>query len=301
MNTETHIKILRFLLLLGVIFVFVFEFIFSGYQIEKINRDFVLQEDYNASIKQKFADISLDARAWSVYDFTLGSEIYGKNQKDTLPLASLSKTMVVLTALDFYQKNDEINISNRALSQHGDYNFTLNQKYYFEDLAKFTMISSANDASFALLENVGGGIERMNKKAEVLGFESLKFYNATGLDLSPGQASAFGNALDMNKLNFYAYNKNKEIFSSSALKEITIYDIERNINKTINTNTVLNKIPNILFSKTGFTNTAGGNLSVLFKDTRGHTIGITLLGSTFEGRFSEMVKMVEFTNQQLSI
>ncbi len=301
MNTKTHTKILRFLLLFGVIFVFVFEFIFSGYQIAKINRDFVLQEDYNASIKQKFADISLDARAWSVYDFTLGSEIYGKNQKDILPLASLSKTMVVLTALDFYRKNDEINISNNSLSQYGEYNFTLNQKYYFEDLAKFTLVSSANDASFALLENVGGGIEKMNKKAEALGLKSFKFYNATGLDLSLGQASSFGSALDMNKLNFYAYKKNKEIFSASILKEISIYDTNKNLNKIINTNTVLGKIPNILFSKTGFTNTAGGNLSVLFEDTRGHILGITLLGSTFEGRFSEMVKIVEFTNQQLSI
>lgn len=301
MNIENYTKILRFLLLFGVIFVFIFEFIFTGYKMEAVNRDFVLREDYLASIKQKFANISLDVKAWSVYDFTLGAEIYGRNQKDILPLASLSKTMVVLTALDFYRKNDEISISNKALSQHGDYNFVLNQKYSFEDLAKFTLVSSANDASFAFLENVGGGIEKMNKKAESLGLDSLKFYNATGLDISPGQASALGSALDVNKLNFYAYRKNKEIFSASTLKEISIYDTNKNINKTINTNIVLDKIPNILFSKTGFTNTAGGNLSVLFEDTRGHIIGITLLGSTFEGRFSEMVRMVEFTNQQFNI
>ena len=59
-----------------------------------------------------------------------------------------------------------------------------------------------------------------------------------------------------------------------------------------NTNILIGKIPNLLFSKTGFTEIAGGNLVVIFKDKGGREIAVTLLGSTFDGRFADMEKIV---------
>ena len=48
-----------------------------------------------------------------------------------------------------------------------------------------------------------------------------------------------------------------------------------------------------IFSKTGNTTLAGGNLTIIFKNKIGHNMAITLLGSTEEGRFSDMEKLVE--------
>ncbi|MEK7104417.1 MAG: hypothetical protein AAB868_00065, partial [Patescibacteria group bacterium] len=55
-------------------------------------------------------------------------------------------------------------------------------------------------------------------------------------------------------------------------------------------------IPNILFSKTGLTPLAGGNLTVIYKNKYGHNIAITILGSTSEGRFSDIERIVNMLN-----
>jgi D-alanyl-D-alanine carboxypeptidase len=54
-------------------------------------------------------------------------------------------------------------------------------------------------------------------------------------------------------------------------------------------------MPNILFSKTGYTVLAGGNLTIIFKDKMKHDIAITVLGSTISGRFSDMEKLVNIS------
>jgi D-alanyl-D-alanine carboxypeptidase len=292
---------MRFLFLFIVLVFFILEsFSFANIQYNQ-TKDFVKEEEYFVAVRNNFARLPVEANAFSVYDFTLNREIYGKNSEKVLPLASLSKTMTVLVALDFYHKNDTIKISKNAVSQFGNYGFSENEEYNFSDLVKFVLIGSANDGAFALLENIGDSLGKMKIKSNALNLETLDFYNSTGLDLSPGNASSFGSALDVNKLAFYSLRKNKEIFSNSVSKEIKIKNTKGKEISIQNTNIVLDQIPNILFSKTGFTNTAGGNLSVVFEDSRGHIIGITLLGATFEGRFSEMVKIVEFVYKNYTI
>ena len=59
-----------------------------------------------------------------------------------------------------------------------------------------------------------------------------------------------------------------------------------------NTDYILDNIPDILFSKTGFTPLAGGNLVIIYKNEYGHEMAITVLGSTMDGRFTDVEKIV---------
>jgi D-alanyl-D-alanine carboxypeptidase len=67
------------------------------------------------------------------------------------------------------------------------------------------------------------------------------------------------------------------------------------VHKAVNTNEIVNKIPNIIASKTGFTDKAGGNLLVVFDAGVNRPISIIVLGSTINGRFEDVLKLASST------
>jgi D-alanyl-D-alanine carboxypeptidase len=133
----------------------------------------------------------------------------------------------------------------------------------------------------------------MNKKVLSLGMRYTTFFNFTGLDLSTTKAGAYGTARDANLMAIYAMDNYPYVFRATVLPNVIFQSESGQVHKVINTNTIIYKIPNLLFSKTGFTTLAGGNLSVIFRVQSGDIIAITLLGSTKDGRFTDMEKLVE--------
>ncbi len=63
----------------------------------------------------------------------------------------------------------------------------------------------------------------------------------------------------------------------------------------INTDNALSKIPNLIGSKTGYTDLAGGNLAVAFDAGLGRPIIMVVLGSTYDGRFIDMATLASST------
>ena len=123
--------------------------------------------------------------------------------------------------------------------------------------------------------------------------ENTLFFNFTGLDIDNGFAGAYASAQDVNVMALYAFKAYPEIFGASVMPEINIKS-ESGVNHNIkNISNILDKIPNILFSKTGLTPLAGGNLTVIYKNKYKHIIAITVLGSTEEGRFYDVEKIVD--------
>ena len=78
-----------------------------------------------AKIQNILTDIPVQAKAFSIYDETLGMKVYGKNDEIEMPIASLVKIMTVVTTLNNHNVNDVIPISSEALKQEGDYGFLL--------------------------------------------------------------------------------------------------------------------------------------------------------------------------------
>ena len=127
----------------------------------------------------------------------------------------------------------------------------------------------------------------MNAKAIDLGFKSFRFNNESGLDVTEMENGAYGNGRDMAKLFAYATDTYPEIFSSTSTKIATLSSLDKTHNID-NTNTVVEDIPGIEASKTGFTTISGGNLVVATTNEAGEKRIIVIMGSTYDERFTDM-------------
>lgn len=259
----------------------------------EINIGVLEKELQEQNFVSEMSRVKTIARAVSVYDVTLGREVYGRNSEAIMPIASLAKTMTVALALNYKYENDKVRISNNAVGQVGDHGLFAGEYFKVKDLAMLTLIASVNDGAYALGENNKDFISQMNAKARRIGMEHAVFLNKTGLDLNPAQPGAYASALDANIMAAYALRQNSEIFSKTMEGVMKITSLSGFLHEFKNTNVVLDKIPNLVFSKTGYTELAGGNLTVGFRDRNNHLVLVTVLGSTFEGRFSDMEKIVE--------
>lgn len=248
--------------------------------------------EYESNFRDQVTKLNILAPSFAIYNISTDTKVFRQNNKEVRPLASLIKTLTVVTALEQADFSEEIKISKEALSQNGDYGLRVGEVWKTKDLMKFTLIQSSNDASYALTHNNPVFLDLMNQKGKDIGLTHSTFLNVTGLDLDKEKAGAFGTVEDMNKLAIYAYKNYPDILTSTISDKASFKSISGFIYNIENTNTIVNKIPNLLFSKTGFTDIAGGNLSIIFKNKNGQDIAITLLGSSMEGRFIDMEKLV---------
>jgi D-alanyl-D-alanine carboxypeptidase len=259
----------------------------------KLNTTLKNEENDIKRAQNVLADIPIQAKAISVYDESLDKKIYGKNDEVSLPIASLTKIMTVIIALNNYGIDDTVSISQNALKQDTNYGFLVNEKFKIKDLTEFTLVGSANDGAYALAENIDNFLEKMNAKAQKIGMKDSSFFNSTGLDIDVKTTGAYASAQDVNVMAGYALKAYPEIFSVSIMPEINIKSLSGFNHNIKNTDIILDKIPGILFSKTGYTPLSGGNLTIIYKNKYGHNIAITVLGSTQDGRFSDMEKIVD--------
>ncbi len=290
--------------LIFLILIFALEAILFSAGNARIEEQIKIEERKFDRLEKKLSDLTLVAKAVSVNNLTTGRKLYGNNENVPMPLASLVKTMTAIVALDNYDKDSTISLKEEAIKQNGDFGLFANEKWKIADLIKLTLTSSANDGAYMLALNDENFLDKMNAKAKRLGMNSTTFYNVTGLDIKEndtdlldvptkeGQAGAYGSAEDMNILANYGLLSYPEIFKATTVPELELKSESGFVHKVLNTNVIIDKIPNIIFSKTGFTEITGGNLSVVFINKEGEEIAITLLGSTIDERFTDMEKIV---------
>lgn len=243
----------------------------------------------------------LEASAAFALDLSSGASLYEKNSEQAFPLASLTKIISVLTALDMVSLDEQVLISKQAIVTEGVSSLRSGEHLTVEQLLTMVMVESSNDAIMALVEYAAQkmGIEseietwfvtRMHEKAKNLGAPNVHFFNSTGLDRSLYESGADGSGKELLTIarNSYAspiwrMNSKTELISSEGI-----------IHRLIPTSVLDRKIPQLIGTKTGFTDLAGGNLLALVEYPLGHPIGIVVLGSSFEGRFSDVEKIFSF-------
>lgn len=135
---------------------------------------------------------NIDAESWAVVDSETGLYLAGENQNERLPIASTTKVMVALVALEEGTKLDrEVTVSENAASYAGGV-YSAAGLYPFDsvsirELLEASLVPSGTDAVYALAEELGGGsveefVGRMNQKAKQMGLENTHFENPAGLD-----------------------------------------------------------------------------------------------------------------------
>jgi serine-type D-Ala-D-Ala carboxypeptidase (penicillin-binding protein 5/6) len=260
-----------------------------------------------AETADPFSDVALEADAAYVWDVSAQKALYAKNAHAQLPLASLTKLMTGLIAYETYDKTKPIRITLDAVMQDGENGLEDGDTWKAGDLLGFTMISSSNDGAYALAAAAGafktsdgeGFIDHMNAKARELGLAQTYFTNPTGLDTSTIESGSYGSARDMAFLMEHIIKEAPQVVAGTTVPVATFRDEAGETHTATNTNQAIEKITNALGSKTGYTELAGGNLVVAFDAGLNHPIVIAVLGSSREGRFTDVEQLLERTKRAL--
>ena len=264
-------------------------------------------------ISPEYSGLSLSARAVDVYDLAEKREIYSINGDAQLPLASLTKIMMAVTALSLLPENTVVTINPQALEVEGNSGLFGNERWSLKDLLGLTLLESSNDGATAVAlaadaagqgivsDNFGQGpfVDAMNRKARELGLSQTYFLNPTGLDENQFVSGAYGSARDVATLFSYALNTYPSIFDVTRYDSGSFASLGSLTHTVKNTDIVVDKISSLLGSKTGYTDLAGGNLAIAFDAGPNHPIVISVLGSTEQGRFDDTLKLVAATLEYL--
>lgn len=166
---------------------------------------------------------NLAVDSFAVMDIDNRELLYGKNIATRLPIASLTKVMTSLVALE-NAPLDLVTAVSIAAEKVGEATMGVSagEKVSIEELLYGAMLPSGNDAAETLAEAVGkhalsidqnvidGGVARrkfmdlMNEKAQSLGMLDTYFFNPTGLDEDTEEKSSFSSSLDLLALTNYA-------------------------------------------------------------------------------------------------
>lgn len=187
-----------------------------------------------------------------------GRILYSQNIHTVRSIASISKIMTGLLAVESGKLNDDVVVGDEILDAYGSAIYIhVGEKMTLRDLTYGLMLRSGNDAALAIAQHVGGSVERfvdmMNQKAAEIGMKNTTFYNPHGLDEGDMKGN-FSTAYDMALLTSYAM-KNSDYQTIVGTKK-HIVKTDENTYVWHNKNKLLNNYKYITGGKTGYTEIA---------------------------------------------
>ena len=218
---------------------------------------------------------SVHARAYLVEDGRNGEVLLARNPGERVPIASLTKMMTVLLALERSRLSDTVTVSSEA-AEIGESSIGLRagERISVRDLVEAALIQSANDAAWALADHVGHGSETrfvalMNRRARQLGLDDTHFVRPDGLDAS-GHVSSARDVTTLARLLMQKPVVRKIV----AMRDATI-EGDRRLHTW---NDLLGVYPGVIGVKTGHTAAAGWSEVGAVRGP-GVTVYATILGS----------------------
>ena len=204
-----------------------------------------------------------------VGDVETGESYYKKQDMRVLPVASMSKLMTYLVAMDAVESgkvkmSDIVEINEEAASYnipgYSRFDLVKGEKVSLENLLKGVLVVSGNDASTAVAIHVAGSVEEfvklMNKKAKELGLANSNFVNPTGLTITQDDKPKMNTmtARDLFNLSRHIVKNYPEIEEYGKIDKLNIP--ERNFTKD-STLPLRKEMKGLLGLKTGYTEEAG--------------------------------------------
>lgn len=150
------------------------------------------------------------AKSTIVMDLDSGRILYEKNANQKRLIASITKIMTAIVAIEEGDLTEKITVGEEVLSMYGTNIYVeVGEKMKLRDLLYGLLLRSGNDASVVIAKAIAGSEEKfvnlMNKKAQEIGMKNTIFKNPHGLD---EETENYSTAYDMALLSKYAY-KNK--------------------------------------------------------------------------------------------
>lgn len=232
---------------------------------------------------------NVNATAAVIMDMNSGRILYEKNARIKKPMASTTKIMTAIVAIENADLEEEVTVSKRAVEVRGsNINLRLGEKIKMEELLIGLMLSSGNDAAIAIAEHVGGSVEEfcemMNSKATALGAVNSHFTSPHGLDMPEHYTTALELA------NITAYALRNPIFNSLvSKKQANITD-----RSLYNTNELLGYYPGVDGVKTGYTGQAGRCLVTSATKNQMRIITVVLGSPTRTARAQSSTNLLDY-------
>ena len=223
--------------------------------------------------------LELYARAAVLIDGESGRILYGKNENQVLAMASTTKIMTLMIALEYGEMDEEVIFSSYASKEPDvQLNALKGEKYTLKDLLYLMMLRSYNDVAMAVAEHIGGKlnndttpnktieeskedvarfIEEMNKKAKSLGCVNTYFLTPNGLDAQDENGKHSTTAYELAIIAAEAI-KNPDVVKICGTKSYNYRELSGKRSGTVtNADRYLDMQKGALGLKTGFTGDAG--------------------------------------------
>lgn len=146
-----------------------------------------LEEEINKAKEEKETP-KISSRYAVIYDRDSKTIIWGKDENKKVPMASTTKIMTAIVALENIKNlEEEVTVCKEAAAIGGSrLGLKKEDKITYRDLMYGLLLCSGNDAAIQIAVSVGGSVEgfasKMNSKAEELGLSNSKFVTPHGLD-----------------------------------------------------------------------------------------------------------------------
>ena len=202
--------------------------------------------------------LNVSAKSAVAIESSSGEIYFEKNAHERLPMASTTKIMTALVAIEDGNLEREVSVSPNAVGVEGSSIYLYcGERISLYNLLCALLLESANDAAAAIAIEVGGSIEgfadMMNNKADELGLEDTSFENPHGLDGENHYTSAY----DLAKITLAAMQNATFRKIVSTYKKIIPQSETANARLLVNHNKLLKNYDGAIGVKTGFTKKSG--------------------------------------------
>ena len=219
-----------------------------------------------AAARQESEPNQLFATAACLMDGDTGRVLFGKRETDPMAMASTTKIMTCILALENGGEQAVATASAQAAAApkvHLD--VYEGEQFLLGDLLYSLMLESHNDAAVMIAETIGGSIEGfaalMNEKAAAIGCTDTHFVTPNGLDASDAGGDHHTTAADLARIMRYCIKtspKATEFLAVTQTRSYTFWDLEKkNMFNCCNHNALLDQMEGAISGKTGFTAKAG--------------------------------------------
>lgn len=238
----------------------------------------------------------ITAKAAILVDYETNTILFEKSSNEKLPIASVTKIMTILLALESIEAgelklDDIVEVSKTAASVKGSTAFlSPGEQFPVSTLLEAIIVASANDASVAIAEKISGSqelfVKKMNEKAHSLGMNNSNFMNCTGLPEENHYSSAQDVVIMSRELLKYPL-----FFKWSTIWLDYMRDGETMLN---NTNKLIRFYDGCDGVKTGYTTEALHCISATAKRDNLRLISVILGAPDSKARFREASKLMDY-------
>ena len=242
-------------------------------------------------------ELPVQAKATLLMEKETGQVLFAQNEHEKLEPASVTKIMTLLLTMEAIERGelhyeDVVTVSANAASMGGSQVYlSEGEQITVEELLKAVCVSSGNDASVALAEQVSGVtelfVQQMNNRAKELGMVDTCFLNPTGLPAEGHVTSAYDIALMSRELILH----HPDLRRFTTIWMDTIRGGEFGLS---NTNKLIRFYEGATGLKTGSTDAAGYCISATAERSGMELIAVVLGGETSQQRFEDAKTLLNY-------